>query len=82
MNVIGFRPLSGIKVSEQKYRGPRAKRQLRFRPLSGIKVSEQMKNLPNINISGFRPLSGIKVSERRTYLLMYFRCRFPSPLGD
>ena len=38
---FGFRPLSGIKVSEQWVLTMKERKYLGFRPLSGIKVSER-----------------------------------------
>ena len=59
----GFRPLTGIKVSEliEEYDEHLA---FGFRPLTGIKVSEQpFLQVFNRNENCFRPLTGIKVSE-------------------
>ncbi len=69
---LGFRPLSGNKVSEQKWEIANTLDPLRFRPLSGNKVSE----LDNFEIydafyKSFRPLSGNKVSE--LYILCHPR---------
>ena len=59
----GFRPLTGIKVSERT-KSRRLYRILSFRPLTGIKVSERKELYPyDEGIISFRPLTGIKVSE-------------------
>ena len=50
MDNAGFRPLSGIKVSEPSLDGQIESFLDSFRPLSGIKVSEQIKaRLENSN---------------------------------
>ena len=79
----GFRPLTGIKVSEliEEYDEHLA---FGFRPLTGIKVSEQpFLQVFNRNENCFRPLTGIKVSEPQPNTKQeQEKALFPSPHGD
>ena len=63
--MTGFRPLTGIKVSELDNVENGSLLAFCFRPLTGIKVSEQQYDRTSsfYIVSSFRPLTGIKVSE-------------------
>ena len=77
-----FRPLSGIKVSEQATYQMVHLTMVCFRPLAGSQVSEHQRQRLHLNQNRFRPLAGSKVSEPLKQGNYTKYVGFPSPFGD
>ena len=63
MTAGGFRPLTGIKVSEPRYSMANSISYVVFVPSRGFRYLNDYLDFSVDYVNGFRPLAGIKVSE-------------------